>query len=313
MLDRLTDAPDPALADELREVIRGLARAYYTDGESPLGDTQYDRLFRALQDLEAAHPNLKTPDSPTHRVGGDPLDAFAKVRHPVPLLSLGNAFDADELRAWYERVLKGLDGVIDEAVRPALVAELKIDGLALALTYENGQLVQAATRGDGTVGENVTRNVRTIQQVPLALPGAPERVEVRGEAYMRRSTFEELNDGLVARGEKPIANPRNGAAGSLRQLDSAVTASRRLSFWAYGVGPASEPPPATQADTLDWLAVLGLPVPDNRQRFDGDDPIAEVAAFCEAWAERRDSLDYEIDGVVIKVDRRDFQDALGFV
>lgn len=313
LLDDLGDSPDPSRVGELRDVVRGLAEAYYTNGDSPIGDSQYDRLFRALQEIEAAHPELNTPDSPTHRVGGSPLDAFEKVRHPVALLSLGNAFDADELRAWYDRVLKGLEGAIDETERPALVAELKIDGLALALTYQDGQLVQAATRGDGSVGENVTRNVKTIQQVPLALSDAPGRLEVRGEAYLRRSTFDALNEALVARGEKPIANPRNGAAGSLRQLDSAVTASRRLSFWAYGVGPSSAPPPPTQAETLDWLSALGLPVPDNRQRFAGDDPIGDVAAFCEDWAEHRDTLDYEIDGVVIKVDRRDYQDALGFV
>ena len=308
-------APAPeALVDELREVIRGLGRAYYTEGESPVGDTQYDRLFRALQELEAAHPELASGDSPTHRVGGTPLEAFEKVRHPVALLSLGNAFNADELREWYERILKSLADVTDEGVRPALVAELKIDGLALALTYENGRLVRAATRGDGTVGEDVTRNVRTIRQVPLALAGEPpEAVEIRGEAYMKRSTFEELNADLVARGEKPIANPRNGAAGSLRQLDSAITAQRRLSFWAYGVGPTSAPLAPTQTATMEWVQGLGLPVPDTRATFAGDDPIAEVAAFCEAWADQRDSLDYEIDGVVVKVDRLDLQAALGFV
>ena len=320
LLDTLGDgAPDPALADELRGVVRGLAQAYYTEGESPVGDTQYDTLFRALQALEEAHPELRTADSPTHRVGGAPLDAFEKVRHPEPLLSLGNAFNGEELREWYERVLKGLADVTDEGERPALVAELKIDGLALALTYREGRLWRAATRGDGAVGEDVTRNVKTIRQVPLALRlegggDPPEAVEVRGEAYMRRSTFEALNRALVEAEEKPIANPRNGAAGSLRQLDSAVTASRQLSFWAYGVGPASGAAlPDTQAGILDWLGGLGLPVPDNRERFAGEDPIAEAVAFCEAWAERRDSLDYEIDGVVVKVDRLDYQRALGEV
>ncbi|MEM1055839.1 MAG: NAD-dependent DNA ligase LigA [Bacteroidota bacterium] len=316
LLARLDDDPEDSadLATEIREVVRELARAYYTDGESPVGDTQYDRLFRTLQELEAAHPEWRVADSPTHRVGGNPLDAFEKVQHPVPLLSLGNAFDGDGLRAWYDRVLRALADVLDEAERPALIAELKIDGLALALTYENGTLVRAATRGNGEVGENVTRNVKTIGQVPLRLAGeTPERMEVRGEAYMKRSTFEALNAALVEAGEKPIANPRNGAAGSLRQLDSAVTASRRLSFWAYGIGPSSDPPPPAQSDTLDWLRTLSLPVPDERQTFAGDDPIEAVVAFCEAWAERRDTLDYEIDGVVVKVDRLDYQRALGEV
>lgn len=309
-----TTTPDPSLVREVREVVRDLARAYYTEGESPIGDTQYDQLFGALQAWEQADPDLRVADSPTHRVGGSPLEAFEKVRHPVALLSLGNAFSADDLRAWYDRVLNGLADVLDEGERPALVAELKIDGLALALTYENGVLVRAATRGNGEVGENVTRNVKTIRQVPLRLrDDPPVQIEVRGEAYMKRSTFEALNEALVAAGEKPIANPRNGAAGSLRQLDSAVTASRRLSFWAYGVGPATGGLPATQHGVLDWLGTLGLPVPDNRQRFEGEDPIAGVVALCEQWAEQRDALDYEIDGVVVKVDRLDYQRALGEV
>ncbi len=316
-----TPASPEARVGELREVVRGLARAYYTEGESPVGDTQYDRLFRALQDLEAAHPELASGDSPTHRVGGDPLEAFEKVQHPVALLSLGNAFDGDELREWYDRILKSLDDVTEPDERPALIAELKIDGLALALTYENGRLVRAATRGDGRVGEDVTRNVKTIRQVPLALTApqnaspeaVPESVEIRGEAYMGRSTFEALNSDLVARGEKPIANPRNGAAGSLRQLDSAITAQRRLSFWAYGVGPTSAPLAPTHSGVLEWVGALGLPVPGTRQLFDGDDPIGAVADFCAMWAEQRDTLDYEIDGVVVKVDRLDYQAALGFV
>ncbi|HIL56614.1 MAG TPA: NAD-dependent DNA ligase LigA, partial [Rhodothermales bacterium] len=198
-----TTTPDPSLVREVREVVRDLARAYYTEGESPIGDTQYDQLFGALQAWEQADPDLRVADSPTHRVGGSPLEAFEKVRHPVALLSLGNAFSADDLRAWYDRVLNGLADVLDEGERPALVAELKIDGLALALTYENGVLVRAATRGNGEVGENVTRNVKTIRQVPLRLrDDPPVQIEVRGEAYMKRSTFEALNEALVAAGEK---------------------------------------------------------------------------------------------------------------
>ena len=307
-----SEAEATALAAELRPVVRDLARAYYTDGRSLIGDTQYDRLFGALRDLEEAWPALQAPDSPTHRVGGAPQDRFAKVEHPVPLLSLGNAFDADSLRAWYDRALKGLDGVLAEGERPALAAELKIDGLALALTYERGVLVRAATRGNGRVGEDVTANVRTVRGLPLRLRGddVPARVEVRGEAYMRRSTFEALNGRLVEAGEKPLANPRNGAVGSLRQLDPTVTAGRGLSFWAYGVGPVDGTLPAHHSGVLDRVAGWGVPVGPERATFDD---VEAVAQFCASWAGRRDTLDYEIDGVVVKVDRLDYQGVLGQV
>ncbi len=320
LLDRL-DAQPPdaasraeaeALAADLHPVVRTLARAYYTGGESLVGDTQYDRLFGALRTIEERFPDLRTPDSPTLRVGGSPLDRFEKVQHPVTLLSLGNAFDADDLLAWYDRVLKGLDGVLVEGERPALVAELKIDGLALALTYRDGLLVRAATRGNGRVGEDVTSNIRTVRSVPLRLhDDPPASVEIRGEVYLARSTFERLNERLAAAGEKTLANPRNGAVGSLRQLDPTVTASRGLAFWAYGLGPVEgETLPDTQAGVLDWVSHLGVPVSPERRRFE---TIDEVVAFCEAWAGRRDSLDYEIDGVVVKVDRLDYQDVLGQV
>ncbi len=313
-LDSLAPAeldPDAAaaLADDLRPVVGALGRAYYTDGESLVGDTQYDRLFHALRAIEEAHPDLVTPDSPTHRVGGAVLDAFEKVSHPVALLSLGNAFDADDLRAWIDRVLKGLDGVLAEGERPAFVAELKIDGLALALTYRDGVLVRAATRGNGRVGEDVTANVRTVRALPLRLDGGPAAVEVRGEAYLARSTFEALNERLVEAGEKPLANPRNGAVGSLRQLDPSVTASRGLAFYAYGTGPVEGTVPDRQSAVLDWLDGLGFPTEGHRQTF--TDPDALVA-FCADWAGRRDDLDVEIDGVVVKVDRLDYQDVLGF-
>ncbi|WP_420457416.1 NAD-dependent DNA ligase LigA [Rubrivirga sp.] len=314
-LDRLAPAelardPAAALAAELRPVVRALARAYYTDGESLVGDTQYDRLFHALRAVEEAHPDLVTPDSPTHRVGGAALDAFDKVAHPVPLLSLGNAFDEADLRAWVDRVLKGLDGVLAEGERPAFVAELKIDGLALALTYESGVLVRAATRGNGRVGEDVTANVRTVRAVPLRLgDGALASVEVRGEAYLARSAFEALNERLVEAGEKPLANPRNGAVGSLRQLDPAVTASRGLAFYAYGVGPVEGTIPDRQSAVLDWLDGLGFPTEAHRQIFSDVDALV---AFCADWAARRDRLDVEIDGVVVKVDRLDYQEVLGF-
>ena len=300
-----------ALAARLQSTLRTLATAYYADGQSLIGDTQYDRLFHALKAIEERFPSTATADSPTHRVGSDPLDRFEKVDHPVALLSLGNAFDGDDLRAWYDRVMKGLASVLDEGDRPALVAELKIDGLAVALTYERGTLVRAATRGNGVTGEDVTANVRTIRGIPLRLRAtAPERLEVRGEIYMRRSTFESLNERLVAEGNRPLANPRNGAVGSLRQLDSSITASRGLDFWAYGIGPTTAEVPASQDATLDWLSQLGLPVSAERRRFAS---IDETVAYCEDWAGRRDTLDYEIDGAVVKVDRLDYQSVLGQV
>ena len=305
-----------AWAAELRPVVRALATAYYAGGESLVGDTQYDRLFHALREIEEQWPGLRTPDSPTQRVGGAPLEGFEKVEHPVPLLSLGNAFSAGDLRDWVGRVMKGLDGVLAEGERPAFVAELKIDGLALALTYQGGVLARAATRGNGRVGEDVTANVRTIRAVPLRLAGAaggpdvPERLEVRGEAYMARSTFEALNERLAEAGAKPLANPRNGAVGSLRQLDSAVTAERGLSFIAYGLGPATGPVPDRQSAVLDWLDALGVPTGHERGVFSDVDALV---AFCEHWAGHRDTLDLEIDGVVVKVDRIDYQDVLGQV
>ena len=308
--EALTPQEAQALAGELRPVVRLLGRAYYTDGESLVGDTQYDRLFHALREIETLHPELQTDDSPTSRVGGAPLEGFDKVTHPQPLLSLGNAFDGDELRAWVDRVLKGLDGVLAEGETPAFVAELKIDGLALALTYQDGVLVRAATRGNGRTGEDVTANVRTIRSIPLRIDAGMERIEIRGEAFMARSTFEALNDRLAVAGDKTLANPRNGAVGSLRQLDSTVTASRGLSFVAYGLGPATGDVPDRQSAVLDWLDGLGVPTGPQRQTFTDVDALV---AYCEHWAGHRDTLDLEIDGVVVKVDRVDYQEVLGQV
>ena len=299
------------LAVRLRSVVRGLGRAYYVEGNPLLSDGQYDKLFRALLVLEERFPVLKTIDSPTHRVGGPALDGFEKVQHPEPLLSLGNAFDVDELRAWYQRTCRGLAHALNEGEKPALVAELKIDGLAIALRYEGGQLTLGATRGNGLVGENVTTHVKTIRSVPLKLSDeAPNYLEVRGEVYMRLSTFDELNVRLVEAGESPLANPRNSAAGSLRQLDPAAVAERKLDFWAYGIGRSDGDLPATQTDVLTCLDELGLPPSPNHTRFDD---IEGVVGFCETWTERRGELDFEIDGVVVKVDRKDYQEILGNV
>lgn len=310
-LGSLPSAEARSLVDELAPVVAALQAAYYRDGDSLVGDSQYDTLFHTLRQIEDAHPDLRAPDSPTHRVGAAPLEAFQKVEHPVPLLSLGNAFDADDLRAWADRVEKGLDGVLREGETPAYIAELKIDGLALALTYHDGVLARAATRGNGRVGEDVTANVRTISAVPLRLRQAiPGALEVRGEAYLGRTRFEALNERLVAEGDKPLANPRNGAVGSLRQLDPSITASRGLSFFAYGLGPVDAETPGRQSEVLDWLDSLGFATSDQRQTFE---TVESLIAFCQAWADRRETLDYEIDGVVVKVDRLDYQDVLGQV
>ncbi len=303
------------LAERLRAVIRQHDRQYYVLDRPVISDAEYDALYRRLAALEERFPEVHTPDSPTQRVGGEPIDAFEKVEHPEPMLSLGNAFDADELRAWYERCRRGLAETFGADVAPPLTAELKIDGLAVALTYEGGRLVRAATRGNGRVGEDITHNVRTMRRIPLQIPvdgrngrTPPERVEVRGEVFMRKSEFEALNARLKEAGETAFANPRNAAAGSLRQLDPSVTARRPLSFFAYGTGPVAGTIPDRQHRVLEWLERLGLPVNPYAERFDD---IEDVVAFCEAWTARRDALDYEIDGVVVKVDRFDQQEVLG--
>ena len=309
-----------ALAEALRPLLHAHSRRYYVEDDPVITDGAYDRLFAALQQLEARFPDLVTPASPTQRVGGAPLDRFEKVRHAVPLLSLGNAFDLDGVRAWYERCQRGLvkAGYVED-VRPALTAELKIDGLAVALTYRDGRLEVAATRGSGVVGENITQNARTIRAIPLQIAPRPDvqadvrpprSIEVRGEIYMRRSDFERLNERLAASEEKIFANPRNAAAGSLRQLDSAITATRPLSFFAYGIGPVDGEAPAAQHALLEWLGRLGFPTNPYVARFD---ELDGALAFCERWTADRDTLDYEIDGVVLKVDDVAQQEALGFV
>jgi len=303
------------LVKRLREVVRAHDHRYYVVDQPVIPDAEYDRLYRSLQRLEEAFPELRTEDSPTQRVGGEPIDAFEKHEHPRPLLSLQNAFDAEELVEWYERCQRGLQDVFGDT-EPAVVAELKIDGLALALTYEEGRLRVAATRGNGEVGENVTHNVRTVHRVPLKIPvgerggDAPERVEVRGEMFMRKSEFESLNDRLRANGDKPFANPRNAAAGTLRQLDPQVTARRPLSFFAYGLGPMDGKRPERHSEVLDLLQDLGFDMDPNNRRFEN---IDELTDFCQYWVEHRDDLDYEIDGVVVKIDRHDYQRELGAI
>lgn len=300
--------------DVLREVIRRHDHLYYVQDDPVITDAEYDALYRVLEGLEAAFPEFVTPDSPTQRVGGRPIDEFEKHEHPEALLSLSNAFDEGELRDWYDRCRRGLAESYGE-VEPAVVAELKIDGLAVALTYEDGRLSVAATRGNGRIGENITHNVRTIHRIPMVVPvedgpDAPERIEVRGEVFMRKSEFEAMNDALVEEGEDPFANPRNAAAGSLRQLDPSVTADRPLSFFAYGIGPVEGESPETHHGVLRLLEELGFPQESHTRRFTDIDAVVD---FCEQAVEQRDDLDYEIDGVVVKIDRLDYQDELGAI
>ena len=292
------DGPtDPALrVGDLRSQVAHHNERYHTLDDPEISDADYDALVRELRQLEADHPDLATDDSPTGLVGAAISATFAPVNHRVPMMSLDNAMDGDELRAWADRVAKGLDGAA-----PTFVCELKFDGLAISLRYEDGQFVQAATRGDGRVGEDVTANVATIDDVPSDLPvGSPTVVEVRGEVYMTRSSFEQLNERAVAAGEKTFVNPRNSAAGSLRQKDPAITASRNLSFFSYQLGEVIGGPEFTShVAMLEFAASLGFAVNDHVRTFT---TIDEVAAHCLHWQDHRHDLDYEIDGVVIKLD-----------
>jgi len=307
------DASPEARAEELRRLLQRAAHAYYVLDAPELEDTVYDRLYRELQELEAAHPELVRPDSPTQRVGGAPAAGFHTVEHRIGLLSLDNAFDAAELRSWHQRLLRALDKAA-AAEDLALVCELKIDGNALALSYERGVLVRAATRGDGSSGEEITANVRTIQSVPLRLQLAdpPEWVEVRGEAFIPDATFAAINAERLARDEPPFANPRNACAGTLRQLDPKVVATRRLDFFAYTLHlPEDGPPgrPQSQWACLGWLADAGFRVNPNAAVCPD---LAAVEAFFAAWEQKRHGLPYATDGVVVKLDNLALQDAAGF-
>ena len=299
-------------AAELREQLHHHAHRYYVLDDPEIPDAEYDRLFSELQALEDAQPALRTPDSPTQRVLGRVLEGLAPVRHAVPMLSIQTETDtsAEGARAFDARVRRELE-LPDDAPPVAYAAELKFDGLAVNLRYEHGLLVQAATRGDGETGEDVTQNIRTIGQIPLRLRGAaPPLLEVRGEVYMRRDAFERLNARQRERGEKTYVNPRNTAAGAVRQLDPAVTASRPLSFYAYGLGDVQGLPAfARHSELMGWLQGLGLPVNERRRVCTGAD---ELVAFHRAVEAGRDALPFDIDGVVYKVDRLDGQRQLGF-
>ena len=318
------DEPVRARAAELRELLARANRLYYEQDAPELSDAEYDRLFRELADMEAAHPELLTPDSPTQRVGSPRAGSFApgppvapapgpggvlgEVEHRRPMLSLANAFDADELRAFDARVRRGL-GLGDGDDGPAYVAELKIDGLAISLRYEEGRFVLGATRGDGRTGEDVTANLRTIRVIPQQL-AEPVSLEVRGEVYMPKAEFARINAEREEQGLPLYANPRNSGAGSLRQQDPRVTASRNLSAWFYILLEDEGPAGASQAAALGRLEALGFPVEPNHAA--GLD-MEGIIAFAERWREPRHDLPYETDGVVVKVDRTDLQSQLGMV
>ncbi|HMN58464.1 MAG TPA: NAD-dependent DNA ligase LigA, partial [Ottowia sp.] len=348
-----TEADPSRRAAELRALLQRAAHQYYTLDAPELPDAEYDRLFQQLQAIEAAHPELRTPDSPTQRVGGAILDGVAPVRHAVPMLSIRTETDttAAGAQAFDARVRRELK-LTDDAPPIDYVAEPKFDGLAMNLRYEQGVLVQAATRGDGETGEDVTQNIRTIGQIPLKLaptlpaahgalppegagsalgrPGGgtgptvaavPPVLEVRGEVYMRRDDFEQLNERMRARmaagdkAAKTFVNPRNAAAGAVRQLDPAIAAERPLSFFAYGLGEVTPPEQGGPAFDTHWqllqaLASWGFPVSALARRARG---ASELIAFHDDLAARRDGLPFDIDGVVYKVDRLELQRELGFV
>ncbi|MGX9808770.1 NAD-dependent DNA ligase LigA [Exiguobacterium acetylicum] len=287
--------------DEIRQTLNRYSYEYYVLDQPTVPDATYDQLLRELTELETEHPELITPDSPTQRVGAAPLEAFEKVTHDLPMLSLGNVFDETEIREWVARIERSLGR------STTYVAELKFDGLAISLKYEDGRFVRGATRGDGTVGENITQNLRTIKALPLRLQ-AEETVEVRGEAYMPKQSFERLNEDRASREETLFANPRNAAAGSLRQLDSSITASRNLSLFVYGVG-VNTLTARSHSEAMAQLASLGLPTNQHMQTCE---TVEEILAYITHWTEARASLPYEIDGIVLKVDRYDDQEELGF-
>ena len=307
----MSNASAEQRARELRQLLNRAAHAYYVLDAPEMEDPVYDRLYRELLDLEAAHPELIAADSPTQRVGGAPAQGFASVRHRIGLLSLDNAFNTAELEAWFERLLKVLDREPTTAL--PMVGELKIDGNALALSYEQGVLVRAATRGDGEQGEEITANVRTIGAVPLRLQldEPPAWLEVRGEAFIPDDTFATINAERDARGEALFANPRNACAGTLRQLDPRVVAARRLDFFAYTLHLPDDwqPRPASQWENLQWLSRAGFKVNPNAELLPD---LAAVEAFFGQWDTGRRQLPYATDGVVVKLNDLRLQDAAGF-
>ena len=291
--------------EELRELVRYHNRRYYVEDAPEISDAEYDALYKELEILENEHPELVTTDSPTQRIGGEPLEEFEQVMHAVPMLSLSNARKLEDLYEWDARVRR----LLGDDEEPRYVTELKIDGLAVSLRYERGRFVRGATRGNGTIGEDVTANLRTVRSIPERLSGDyPEVLEARGEVYIPLDRFEEFNGRQEAEGKRPFANPRNLAAGSIRQLDPRITAERPLAIFCYGVGEGGERYESHSA-TLDALRSYGLRVNPHKVHED----IESVAEECAYWTRERASLGYQIDGVVVKVNSREQQLALGSV
>jgi DNA ligase (NAD+) len=297
-------------AAELRRELQSHNHRYYVLDDPVIDDDEYDALLDELRGIEADHPELRAPDSPTQRVGAPPLDRFEQVEHLEPMLSLGNARSEEELRAWETRIRNHLKRLDVSASQFSYTTEPKIDGLAIALTYEDGVLTRGATRGDGRIGEDVTRNLRTIGAIPLRIADAPPLLEVRGEVYLPITDFKALNERRAGQGEHAFANPRNAAAGSIRQLDPSIAAERPLSIWCYGLGAARGLDLATHSEEVEWLGERGFKVNPDTDRHEG---IDSVVRRCRRWEERREQLDYEIDGVVVKVDERALWRELGVV
>jgi DNA ligase (NAD+) len=306
-IDHVQDAK--VKAEELRFEISRHDYLYHVKSEPEISDAEYDELMRRLRAIEAHYPELVSPDSPTQRVTEQLVEGFPPVEHRLPMLSLANAFNFTQLQAWHKRA-----AALAATDKFEMVCEPKIDGLAVALVYENGRFVQGATRGNGFQGDNITENLRTIRTIPLQLQGKkyPERFEVRSEVYMPKSAFERLNETLLDRGERPAANPRNAAAGSLRQKNPQITASRRLDVWIYQLGWADGDGkvPSTHHETLQWLGELGFRINPEIRRFK---ELQAVEAHYKTWEDRRHELDYEIDGMVVKIDQKSFWDELGYV
>lgn len=297
-------------AQELRREIRRHNELYYVSDDPEIADDEYDALLDELRAIERDNPELVTPDSPTQRVGAEPVSALEKVHHPEPMFSLANARNAEELDAWAARMRNHLarEGIEQKSFE--YVCEPKVDGLAISIVYRDGVLERGATRGNGEVGEDVTHNLKTIPTVPLSIEGVKGLLEVRGEVYMSLRDFTELNERRAEAGEPTFMNPRNAAAGTIRQLDPRLAAERPLSLWAYGIGAAENVKLESQWETLEWLRRKGFPVNGDIERASGEKKVIEL---CERWGENRGNLDFEIDGVVVKVDDFELQRRLGVV
>jgi DNA ligase (NAD+) len=297
-------------AAELRRELEHHNRLYYVEDDPEIGDDAYDALLNELRGLEGDNPELRTPDSPTQRVGAPPLEGFQRVEHSERMISLGNARNEEELLAWETRLTNRLKRLDITASRFSFTTEPKIDGLAITLTYEEGILVRGATRGDGQMGEDVTRNLLTIEGIPPSIQPAPPRLEVRGEAYLPIPIFKAINERRAEARQSAFANPRNAAAGSIRQLDPAAAAERPLSTWFYGTAALDGIEFRTHEEETEWLRARGFKVNPGTAHHDG---IEDVVARCHWWQEQRESLDYEIDGVVVKIDERALWRELGVV